>query len=356
MNIGIRSDGYINAIQLCNAGKKEFDDYQKIKQNQEYINVLSQKTGISNNELIMDIEKGGIIQGTYVHRKLAYHLSQWISPCFAVQISNILDSLNNEKIMTQPQPIKKINNHTLVLNGVNIISRDSDGFINATELCKAGNKKFNHWYELQTTKKIITELEDEILNTGIPVFKSVISEKGKNGGSWIHPDLAVQLAQWISPQFAIKVSRWTRELMMTGKVELGNEKSNKELEYLYQEKINNLQNELDNKNNKLKNYETTIFNRNIDYCPIEYYGKDIVYFLKFNIPPSLYSEYISKYPNLDNKEYSCIEFGVSSDFEKRLMNHKRDKKKDNIIFLHALELKKRYTASKMELYLKTIAQ
>ena len=38
------------------------------------------------------------------------------------------------------------------------------------------------------------------------------------------------------------------------------------------------------------------------------------------------------------------------------MNHKRDRKKDNIIFLHAIELKKRYTASKMELYLKTISQ
>jgi hypothetical protein len=47
---------------------------------------------------------------------------------------------------------------------------------------------------------------------------------------------------------------------------------------------------------------------------------------------------------------------VSSDLERRLYNHKNDKKKNNIIFLHAIELKKRYTASKMELYLKTVAQ
>jgi hypothetical protein len=29
---------------------------------------------------------------------------------------------------------------------------------------------------------------------------------------WIHPDLAIQLAQWISPIFALQVSKWIREL------------------------------------------------------------------------------------------------------------------------------------------------
>ena len=48
-------------------------------------------------------------------------------------------------------------------------------------------------------------------------------------GSWIHPDLAVNLAQWISPTFAIQVSRWVRELYFTGSVTLGNEKTALEL-------------------------------------------------------------------------------------------------------------------------------
>ena len=50
----------------------------------------------------------------------------------------------------------------------------------------------------------------------------------KNQGSWIHPDLAVQLAQWISPKFALKVSRWVREIAITGTVS-GDEKSNEQL-------------------------------------------------------------------------------------------------------------------------------
>ena len=31
-------------------------------------------------------------------------------------------------------------------------------------------------------------------NTGIPAFDLVEAKKGKNGGSWIHPDLGIQLA------------------------------------------------------------------------------------------------------------------------------------------------------------------
>lgn len=106
----------------------------------------------------------------------------------------------------------------------------------------------------------------------------------------------------------------------------------------------------------IKNYETNIFNRNTDYCPIEYYGKDIIYFLKFQIPINLYSKYISKYPNIENDKYKCIEFGVTSDLEKRLGNHHCDKKKCNLVFIHALEINKRYTASKMEFYIKRIVK
>ena len=48
-------------------------------------------------------------------------------------------------------------------------------------------------------------------------------------GSWIHPDLAIQLAQWISPMFSLQVSRCVRELALTGSVMLRNEKTSEEL-------------------------------------------------------------------------------------------------------------------------------
>jgi hypothetical protein len=56
------------------------------------------------------------------------------------------------------------------------------------------------------------------------------SKKGGNhSGSWIHPDLAVQLAQWISPVFSLKVSKWVRELALTGSVSIRTEKTSVEL-------------------------------------------------------------------------------------------------------------------------------
>ena len=58
-------------------------------------------------------------------------------------------------------------------------------------------------------------------NTGIPVLDLVETKRGGNhSGSWIHPDLGIQLAQWINPGIALQVSGWIRTLFSTGKVEI----------------------------------------------------------------------------------------------------------------------------------------
>ena len=66
-------------------------------------------------------------------------------------------------------------------------------------MCKAGKKEFKHWKSLESTKDLIKALESEV---GIPTSQLIDSKKGNTSkfsqGSWIHPDLAVQLAQWIS--------------------------------------------------------------------------------------------------------------------------------------------------------------
>ena len=53
-------------------------------------------------------------------------------------------------------------NNNLVLSGIVIESRESDNFINATQLCKAGGKRFNNWYQLDSTKELIKELENSL--------------------------------------------------------------------------------------------------------------------------------------------------------------------------------------------------
>jgi len=136
----------------------------------------------------------------------------------------------------------------LVINEIAIEARLSDGFINATQLCKAGNKRFNNWYQLNHTKEFINELSTE---TGKLVSDLVVIKKGGNDktsqGSWVHPDIGVQLASWISPKFAIRVSRWVREIVSTGTTQFI-PKSNDELI--------KLQLELQENQDKLKKLET----------------------------------------------------------------------------------------------------
>lgn len=126
-----------------------------------------------------------------------------------------INDINNNRNLIVKNP------SILTLNNIQIISRTSDNYINATQLCNAGKKKFNHWYSLDTTKELINELESD---TGIPVSQLVDIKKGNtfkfNQGSWVHPDLAIQIAQWISPHFALQVSKWIRTLFIQGKVEI----------------------------------------------------------------------------------------------------------------------------------------
>jgi len=90
--VPIRSDGMINATALCKAAGKRLDHYKENLQTKDYLNELSSVTGIPVSELFNPII-GGKYPGTWVHRKVGYHLAQWISPKFAVQVSLILDEL-----------------------------------------------------------------------------------------------------------------------------------------------------------------------------------------------------------------------------------------------------------------------
>ena len=68
------------------------------------------------------------------------------------------------------------------------------------------------------------------------LIKYEISSK-TDQANWGHPQVAINVAQWVSPEFDVKVSKFVFELMLFGKVELGQEKSNKELENKFQEQI-----------------------------------------------------------------------------------------------------------------------
>ena len=127
-----------------------------------------------------------------------------------------------------------------------------DGYIYATALCKASGKRLALWKVNKETNDFFDKVKADI---GIPTSALIEIYKGGNNkylqGTWIHPDLGIHLAQWCNPSFSLQVSRWVRELLVTGKVEQGKEKSSDELKSEYEKKFAELkeqyQKELDEK-------------------------------------------------------------------------------------------------------------
>jgi len=89
--------------------------------------------------------------------------------------------------------------------GIRIRQRGLDGYLDATAMCKAHGKLFAHYRSNQNTTEFLEELSFTI---GIPIDGLVQSIEGRGGGTWVHPRVAIKLAEWCSPQFAVLVNGW----------------------------------------------------------------------------------------------------------------------------------------------------
>jgi len=195
----------------------------------------------------------------------------------------------NEEILSEISQLPLIINYKqpLVLNSIEITTRSDDGYINLTALCLAGNKEFKAWYKNKKTDAFLKVLSSSvrILTDELLKYETGSNE---NRATWGHPQVAINIAQWISPEFDVQVSKWIFELMLTGRVELGKEKTNVELEDIFQTK-----------------------RLSLDYQ--QHLGKDLLYFFEFT--PTMDS--LEDPTLLDNKELHFFEFGVSSNIQQR---------------------------------------
>jgi hypothetical protein len=114
--------------------------------------------------------------------------------------------------------------------GFTIEHREEDGYINVTNLCKASGKQFKAWNRLIKTKAFLQVLSTSVLISTDLLIKSESGGLNENRGTWVHPQVAINIAQWISPQFDVKVSGWVYEIMMTGKVDITNTTSFKQIQ------------------------------------------------------------------------------------------------------------------------------
>lgn len=99
-------------------------------------------------------------------------------------------------------------------------------WFNATDLLKLANrkneqlgkpvKKIAHYFENDSTKEFMEEImEKESLTL---VYSS---KKGKNGGTWVHPLLLIDIAMWLSPEFKYNAMKWLEDELINKRDESG---------------------------------------------------------------------------------------------------------------------------------------
>lgn len=108
---------------------------------------------------------------------------------------------------------------TRTWNDTPISRRASDGYVNATAMCKAEERRWNDYVRLDRTQEYIAALTETLCGaavagnpaTGISMIKTIQGGTPELQGTWIHPRLAVDLARWISPAFAVWMDGWFLE-------------------------------------------------------------------------------------------------------------------------------------------------
>lgn len=97
------------------------------------------------------------------------------------------------------------------VDGEHIHQRPKDGYINATEMCKADEKQWSNYAQNASSKAFIDELSRSL---GIPrdsLIQQISTGSNESRGTWVHPQVAINLGQWLSPKFAVWVTQRIQE-------------------------------------------------------------------------------------------------------------------------------------------------
>lgn len=91
----------------------------------------------------------------------------------------------------------------------------SGAYCNLNDIAKPFGKRVDNWMRLKSTTSLLREFEQDPCYNGNP---GILTKEGRGGGTFAHPDIAIQFAQWCSPGFALWVSRQIRHLLEFGEV------------------------------------------------------------------------------------------------------------------------------------------
>jgi hypothetical protein len=151
------------------------------------------------------------------------------------QIHNLYEEEEKTEETEGKVDFYKPQDSSLVLkDSYQLVYRPEDGYIDVTNLCKAGDKQYKHWKELKRTKAFLQVLSSSVVITTDELLKYQIGSNSERK-TWVHPQVAINIAQWISPEFDVQVSRWIYQIMLTGKTDIRDPKTTQQLDQLAKE-------------------------------------------------------------------------------------------------------------------------
>jgi len=87
---------------------------------------------------------------------------------------------------------------------VSSAKRENDNYVNATKWCKQFGKGKECWRfkDLDSTTIFVKAC---CKNLSLDLVEVIQTKQGRGGGTWIHPLIAIKLAEWLSPDFEVFV-------------------------------------------------------------------------------------------------------------------------------------------------------
>ena len=87
------------------------------------------------------------------------------------------------------------------------------GYVNATQMAQANQKLLSDYMRLKSTKEYLQTLANDM---GIPISSLVVEIQGYGSeqSTWLHPEVAIDVARWVSIPFRIWANRTLMKVMM----------------------------------------------------------------------------------------------------------------------------------------------
>jgi len=114
------------------------------------------------------------------------------------------------------------------LMGIEVRQNHKTKMFNANDLHKVGNehrkilglpkKLLAQYFVIEPTQELIKEL---CLSELITLDEAKKATKGRDGGTWVHPIILVDLAMWYSPKLKVKILKWVIDGLMEARDESG---------------------------------------------------------------------------------------------------------------------------------------